>query len=218
MCDAVAVSREHAPPQCFFPQGFRNNLVTVPSCALHNSGNSKDVEYVRNAIGGQRGTNNVAVRVLETAMRSFDRSPALLHQTFDGLRTVHIDGTETGAFPFDLQRHDNVMKAIAYALYYRDHGRKHRGAWRVFTPSLAYANSVFRGQPDPWEPFRRYIASGTFTSMTVPEPQVFKYGVIQFEENQLLYRFEFYEGFVVNLWTLFETFVQFDPIWRPGLS
>jgi hypothetical protein len=217
MCNAPAVDKEHAPPKSFFPPGYRRNLLTVPSCPLHNSNNSKDVEYVRNIIAGQRGTNDVAANLSEKAMRSFDRSPKLLNQTFATLRTVHIDGDETGAFRFDLKRHENIMKAIAYALYFHDHGRKHFGDWRIFTPSLAHAEALYGGRPDPWEPFRQYLASGQFTNVVTPEPQVFKYGIIQLEENQLLYRFEFYEGFVVNAWTLFETFVQFEPIRRPGL-
>ena len=38
--------------------------------------------------------------------------------------------------------------------------------------------------------------------MPVPQPQVFKYGVLDMSEDQLMYRFEFYESFVVNAWTL----------------
>ncbi len=29
--------KEHVPPYSFFPKGYRNNLVTVPSCAEHNN-------------------------------------------------------------------------------------------------------------------------------------------------------------------------------------
>ncbi|RJE69144.1 hypothetical protein AMS70_19995 [Acinetobacter sp. JS678] len=39
MCDKVAVSREHAPPKCFFPKEVKyrsNKLITVPSCEDHN--------------------------------------------------------------------------------------------------------------------------------------------------------------------------------------
>jgi hypothetical protein len=50
MCDAAGTTKEHAPPDCFFPKGYRAGLWTVPSCDAHNSRNSKDVEYVRNVI------------------------------------------------------------------------------------------------------------------------------------------------------------------------
>src|SRR3990170_4856618 len=53
MCERNAVTREHVPAKCFFPKDgetsssdLRKNLVTVPSCDLHNSSKSKDDEYV----------------------------------------------------------------------------------------------------------------------------------------------------------------------------
>jgi hypothetical protein len=209
MCDAPAVSREHVPPQCFFPAGHRNNLSTVPSCDTHNSKNSKDVEYVRNIISTHTGTNKVAATVFENTKRSFDHSPKLMYRTFRKMRPVQVCGDETGAFRVDLPRIQTVMKAIAYALYFRDYAKKHRGDWRIFTPSFHYAPTLHEGQPDPWEGFRKYLESGGFNAMPVPQPEVFKYGVIQSGQNQLMFRFEFYEGFVVTAWTLFESFVSF---------
>ena len=56
MCDSVETSREHVPPACFFPpakeigRDLRRNLITVPSCDVHNSLKSKDDEYLRTVI------------------------------------------------------------------------------------------------------------------------------------------------------------------------
>ncbi|MCJ7519132.1 MAG: hypothetical protein MUO42_05610, partial [Anaerolineaceae bacterium] len=45
MCSSPAVSKEHVPPEVFFPESkdlppdypdMRKNLVTVPSCKKHN--------------------------------------------------------------------------------------------------------------------------------------------------------------------------------------
>jgi hypothetical protein len=66
------------------------------------------------------------------------------------------------------------MEAIAYALYFHDFGRKHRGDWQIFTPSFKYAPAVYRGMPDPWENFRAYLESGNYRSMPGPHPEVFK--------------------------------------------
>src|SRR5713226_181962 len=116
MCEAIATSVEHVPPKCFFPKGYRANLITVPSCTAHNEQNSKDVEYVRNVISTQHGcTNKAAAKAFETAKRSFDKSVKLANRTFRDLRRVLVEGQETGAFPVDLARHKNVMRAIAYA-------------------------------------------------------------------------------------------------------
>ncbi len=201
MCPAVATTREHAPPQCFFPEGYRKNLFVVPSCPLHNLSNSEDVEYVRNVICGQRGTNDVASLAFETAKRSYDHTPALFARTLGEVRTIVVDGEETGSFPINLRRHRAVMKAIVHALYYRDTGRRHDGDFGVFSPSMVHPENLYHGRPDPADGFRRYLESGTFEAMPVPEPKVFKYGVLDMGEGQLLYRFEFYESFVVNAWT-----------------
>ena len=52
-CDGKRVSTEHAPPLCFFPETkdangqslYRENLITVPSCHLHNTNKSDDDLY-----------------------------------------------------------------------------------------------------------------------------------------------------------------------------
>ncbi len=216
MCDAAATSEEHAPPESFFPEGYRSNLVKVPSCPAHNEANSKDVEYVRNVISTQHGTNGAATLIFEKTKRSFDNSPKLAARTFRDLRPVMIEGQETGAFPIDLPRHRRVMEAIAYALYFHDFGKKHRGDWQIFTPSFKYAANVHQGASDPWENFRAYVESGQYKSMPVPHPGVFKYGLIEMEQGQIIYRFEFYESVVVMAWTRFTTFVPLATIWVPN--
>jgi len=110
MCDASATSEEHVPPECFFPKDSRTSLITVPSCAEHNEANSKDVEYVRNVISTQRGTNEAAAKIFETTKRSFDHSPRLAARTFRTLTSVMIDGEETGAYRVDLPRHRRVRR------------------------------------------------------------------------------------------------------------
>jgi hypothetical protein len=201
MCDAPATTKEHAPPRSFFPKGFRRNLITVPSCADHNTKNSLDVEYVRNVISTQRGTNIAAASAFETVKRSLENSPALMKRTFQTLTPVQVEDGETGAYRIELNRYRRVMKAIAYALYFRDTGTKHAGDWQIFTPSLLFAANVYDGRRDPWEGLRQYLTSGKFTDMCASQPEVFRYGVIHSEEAQTMYKFEFYGSFVVNAWT-----------------
>lgn len=64
MCSQIATSKEHVPPVCLFPEEkdiktsiFRNNLVTVPSCELHNSKKSKDDEFLMACLAGIVGNN-----------------------------------------------------------------------------------------------------------------------------------------------------------------
>ena len=54
MCTSAATSVEHVPPRCLFPEqkdlpigvDLRKQLITVPSCDIHNSRKSKDDEYL----------------------------------------------------------------------------------------------------------------------------------------------------------------------------
>ena len=218
MCDELAVGREHVPPKCFFPESLRTNLVTVPSCAAHNHHNNLDVDYVRNILCTQRGSNKAAHEVFETTRRSFEHSPKLKSQTFREGRLVIVDGEKTGAYRVDLRRHARVMSSIAHALYFRDYKRKHLGSWRVFTPSFAYAKTIDRGQVDPWENFRGLLDSGRYTPMPVSHLEVFRYEALEMEQFQTMFRFVFYESVVVNVWTHFHTFVHWSNPWVRGFE
>jgi hypothetical protein len=160
----------------------------------HNLDNSLDVEYVRNVISIQPGTNAAAKAAIETAMWSLERSPGLLNQTFRELREVLIEGEVADAFPFDLGRVKGVLSAVCRALAYRDFGRDYQGDWRVFCASLGSEEL----SPE-WEAFRRMLAALAFTSATVPQPDVFTYGT-QTRDAAFVYRLVFYGAFVAFAW------------------
>jgi len=126
-CDQPATTKEHAPPSSFFPEGERNNLITVPSCAEHNNATSKDVEYARNIISVMFGVNEIGERhFADKTLRSFDRSPALLHTTFSDIRGVQFRGMQVGAFTVDTERIKTVVKACIRALHFRETGWRAR--------------------------------------------------------------------------------------------
>ena len=195
MCDRPASSREHVPPRSFFPIGQREGLWTVPSCPVHNLDNSKDVEYVRNVICIQRGTNATAEEAFEVAKRSWDRSPALFHRTFHDLRGVEIGGEETGIFPFDLARVKRVILAVAHALAYRDFGREYIGQWHVFCATL-----LSRTPAPKWNDLRNMLMSAQFEPIATPKPDVFAYAIHRTEPVGVIYRLTLYEAFVVFTW------------------
>lgn len=66
MCGRPATSREHVPPRSIFPEGkdldgkdHRRNLVTVPSCRIHNSEKSSDDEFLMVSLAGIIGNNSI---------------------------------------------------------------------------------------------------------------------------------------------------------------
>jgi len=199
---APKTSDEHAPPDCFFPEGYNSGLVTVPSCDDHNLNLSLDVEYVRNNICGQHGTNLIATRVFEIAEASYDHSPKLFNRTFSNVQKIDFQGEETGAYPIDLPRLKKVMKAIAFAMYFQDFGKRHEGDFDVFSASLYSWSNLYHGVPDGYENLRAVLSASFFKPMPVPQPKVFKYGTSRPGEGQIHYKFEFYEGFLVYPLTL----------------
>jgi len=198
MCAADATTREHAPPRSFFPSGFRDGLVTVPSCPGHNNDNSADVEYVRNVIVGAYPVNEVGLSLLTKAQRSFDRSPALFVQTYRESWPVLTPEGQSAISRLDMARFDSVMAAIARALYYKDEGKQYYGKWGIFSPSLYSSKALLSGGIDDWERFRKTLTMVTFSPLPTPQPRVFKYWVWREADSKLVYKFEFYEGFVVN--------------------
>lgn len=201
MCDAPGVTREHVPPLSFFPEGFRTNIWTVRSCKEHNLDNSADVEYVRNVVVSHRRATGTAQELAQSAsFRSFEKSAALFERTFRDVAAVVIDGDELPIYPFDLPRFQCVMKAIAWAIYYKENKRTYAGDWHVFSPTLLSANDL-QGVPDDWQKFRRLMEKVPFTLKASPEPSVFRYGIHTWDEEHFAYAFEFYGGFHVYVWT-----------------
>jgi len=202
MCERTATTREHVPPRSFFPQGFRTNLWTVPSCERHNLDNSMDVEYVRNVIVSHRNAQGTAQQLAQSAsFRSFERSSALFFRTFRGAEEVLLNGEQTVVFRFELERFRHVMEAIAFGLFYHQNEGRFGGHWQIFSPTLLGANDLV-GIPDRWQEFRVLMRRVPFHLRPAPEPSVFRYGFHDFDDGaHFAYALEFYGGFHVYVWT-----------------
>lgn len=65
MCSEPATSREHVPPRCLFPEvaesgvDLRRQLITVPSCDLHNTRKAVDDEFLMVSLAGILGNNSI---------------------------------------------------------------------------------------------------------------------------------------------------------------
>jgi hypothetical protein len=200
MCDEAGVTREHVPPLSFFPSGHRMNLVTVPSCHEHNSKNSKDVEYVRNIIVSHLDTNSVARALFkDKILRSYSRSPKLKQRTFEKRMPVIVQGYDSVIVELDMPRFKLVMKAIAYAVYFKDFGKSSDGDWLIYSPSMVATKPIAQGLPDPVNPeIRALFRAVPFIQRTTANPKVFKYAAYDDNGKAVVYKFEFYEGFVVH--------------------
>ena len=195
-CAAVATTVEHCPPQSFFPEGHRKNLITVPSCSNHNNANSKDVEYTRNWITTSWGVNSAGQDLFEQkTKKSFDRSPRLLTQTFGTMRTVKFEREITGAAKCDVPRCRVVFEACVRALHYHNTREKHE-KWGIVMQGLAFDPTVPGLNMQPLMNLVGTLQALNFPQIPTANPEVFQYGAAQLDGRQV-YCFVFYGSYVV---------------------
>lgn len=199
VCSAPATSDEHVPPKSFFPRSYsKAKLVVVPSCAVHNNDNSKDVEYVRNVVCIQYGTNAAAEEVFEVAKRSWDHSEKLFQRTFHDLQVAKIAGEgEAGLFTVDLQRVKAVVSAIAHAVFYLEFGQPAPGAFTVFC--AFHSITSLQGDPDGTEKLGQMLAGAKYVHRQTPYPEVFQYKVHQ-AKDCVVFALGFYERLWCYAW------------------
>jgi hypothetical protein len=124
MCDATETSREHAPPLCFFPEvnesgrEYRKNLITVPSCDVHNSKKSKDDEYFRAVVVMMAAQHSAVGQSVffGKVLRGVKRAP-------DVYRSFLTDRGKVGetnqrVVQIDRPRFDRCLDHLAKALFF----------------------------------------------------------------------------------------------------
>jgi hypothetical protein len=174
-CDQPATTMEHAPPKSFFPKEHRANLITVPSCALHNNANSLDVEYSRNVITTMFGTNEIAQKQFSDKVeRSFIHSPNLVYTTFADIRGVVFDKTLIGVCAADAKRLERVMSACACALHFRESGER-KTDWYIVFPNLAFSENAEQEAVAGWSEFLSILGKMRLSKRTTSSPEVFQY-------------------------------------------
>jgi hypothetical protein len=202
-CDNPATTKEHAPPFSFFPEGQRNDLITVPSCADHNNANSKDVEYTRNVITIMFGVNEIGQQHFsDKSLRSFDHSPALLYSTFSDIRPVRFQGMTVGKFTVDTARIEAVMGACICALHFRETGTR-KPKWGIILPNLFLSHDTTPEAVSSWGQFLSMLNQIPFTVRQTNSPDIFEYAVADLPGAQVdipggrVYCLRFYKGFLV---------------------
>lgn len=195
MCNEPKTSVEHAPPKSFFPKEHRVNLITVPSCILHNENTSSDDEYARNIITVSINNNQESIdHFFSKSLKSFKRNKESTNKIVSTF--INADEIQIGAkaFRFDRARFDRVIRKIAYALYYHKYGKSWNRLLAVLTNQIRNAdltNDSFGGMFDKM--------SNDLNSLPLEgnNPQIFQYSFIEFgsNENDIAIFMIFYEGF-----------------------
>ena len=207
MCDAQRSSREHAPPECLFPKekefghDLRRNLITVPSCDVHNSKKSEDDEFMRAVILFTAvANNNVAQhQFLGKMRRGAARSPNKYSNFITEKGTI-----KNGAFRAlkinNRERFDSCIEHLARALFFHVYKKKWRYPVMMVSPN--FYSAISNDEAVPHKPTQEIVEVSRSFLVQEPvlgdNPEVFKYRV-RYDENECSYAFAgiFYDFFEV---------------------
>jgi hypothetical protein len=194
MCDEPGTSREHVPPRCIFPRGdeHRKALITVPSCAAHNSAKSKCDEYLRHVLVCSPAVNDLAVKVAdESLLPGFERRPHLMKTFLPNPRLVKLGTAETAAFKVDVQRFEDAVSSVIRGLHFYETGKKLRLEITIVNASLATPDL----RDAPYFDFVRETEQKLPDDYKGSNPEIFRYALHVQDGSPIgLCRMRFYEG------------------------
>ena len=142
MCSNPATSKEHVPPRCLFPEqkdlpagvDLRKQLITVPSCEVHNSEKSHDDEFLLSVLPINLPNNEMAKdHVCTKVQRAIDRNPSSFRKITEKKLFVEVGGKDivgkqpTLAVQIDESRLNNILERIGRALYFKHFGEQWAG-------------------------------------------------------------------------------------------
>ena len=207
MCEEPATTREHAPAKMFFPEekdlpgsDLRKKLITVPSCAAHNTATAKDDEYVVAVVAAHHANVQLAVDHFATkVLRALKRSEGYKAAVARDSVAVEHEGVRTLALRVDDARFTSVMEKVARAIFFHHTNRKWPGSTTVISPSFVQESAgttALHRLPG----FDELEAGAAQLFAASPEygsnPDVFCYQLIE-HENHILIKLTFYRGFMV---------------------
>lgn len=205
MCSSEAVSQEHVPPICLFPEikdlpsgvDYRKSLITVPSCIEHNLSKSGDDEYLLFLLVTNWGVNSAGLRQWATKLRrSMDRRPTK-RNIFRNPRPISIRGVTTGIFDIDFDRITREMDKISRGLYYH-HFQQH---W--FQPiDVIFPAAITVGSTESSDHNRVVRETATLAARFLENepvfganPEIFHYQYrVREDAPGFIFRMIFYEG------------------------
>lgn len=192
MCASEETSREHAPPLCFFPnveafgQDLRRNLITVPSCDLHNSKKSKDDEFLRTVVLMTAESSPVGRHLFfGKLLRAVRRASHVYESFFSDKGTV--EKGRGRALQLDRERFDQCIDRLARALFFDTF--KEKWALPIHVVSPNFISAVQDEKIVPHEPSMPLIATCRQYLLYEPikgeNPDAFMYRIRRDETAQL---------------------------------
>jgi len=142
-CNERGITKEHIPPRSFFPDGEKEQLLTVKSCERHNNAKSKDDVYVLAQICMNASPNNRAREVfMKKVVPQLEfNNGALRKRLADGAVSL---GNGAVKYKVDVARLDDFFTALSFGLIFKSCGSSLPANYSI---SHVYHN--FRSEADP---------------------------------------------------------------------
>jgi hypothetical protein len=207
ICDEEANSREHVPPLCLFPEAkdvlglnFRKELITVPSCELHNAKKSTDDEFLMVSIAGIIGNNFLGYlhtktkidRALRRKSKDFINKAIIKNATLNELKLHGKKYPVLYGNP-DFDRLIGCFENIAFGLYFHEFNKSFKGEIKMLMGFMNYNDEYtqtlvkFTKERFEVEDLRLEIKGGN--------PNIFKYQFCKSDNFGLIcVKITFYEG------------------------
>lgn len=222
MCAEPAVSMEHVPPKCLFPEEkdintskFRTNLIKVPSCDLHNAKKSKDDEFLMACLASVVGNNflgyfHTHTKIKRTILRNGKDFLNIILKEIQKVNIQNEVGTTFSALfgKPHFERLESCFQSIAYGLYYHKFGKRFEGECQIFMDFLIFDDTNRTT-------FKLFIKKALELNPVQPikegaNPEVFSYEFYEPDELGLnLLRMTFYQG--AKVYAVFKGRENADP-------
>lgn len=199
-CGKQANSKEHVPPLCLFPEEkdiktsiFRNNLITVPSCDLHNSKKSKDDEFLMAVLAGIVGNNIIGFFHNKTKVkRALERKG--ISSILDPLNAFEKSNIlQVKVDQGNFERLKTCFEHIAYGLYLHKFVNIFIGECRIILDFLSYGDPIMENYKILCR--KRWEHEPTIPLNEGDNQEIFRYAFVEPDEQGLIaLRLSFYEG------------------------
>jgi hypothetical protein len=219
-CEAIATTKDHIPPKCFFPDkkylpskspDYRSQLVTVPACSAHNNSRSSDDEYTA-AVIVMNSKSYLAFEMfmskwVQTLLR---REGVLGKRIFSTARNARVISRkndvliphETLAISYEMKRVERVIESIARALYYLESGYQEKWTNACIIKSLNFLNRDLSYSQDAYnlsqinQAFIRGEKKYQELGIKGAHSEVFYYQFFKSEDMNFIIRMVFYNDFI----------------------
>lgn len=219
-CEEVATTRDHIPPECFFPKkkhlpsgssDYRNQLITVPACSVHNNLRSIDDEYTA-AVIVMNSQSDLAFTVFKSkwVQNLLKRDGALGKRIFSTARSARILSKrndvliphETLAISYEMKRIERVIESIACALYYLESGCREKWTADCIIKSPNFLNQNLSYSQDAYslsQVNQAFIHGEKHQELGLTRrganPDIFYYQFFRSEDMNFIIRMVFYSDF-----------------------